>query len=370
MADLISSDPHLNTVELFESRKQDHIRISLQSAVQASGQTGLEKVQMIHEALPDINFEDISIASKFFGKDVAVPYFISSMTAGHRESSKINSTLVRVATARGWPMGVGSQRRELSDPSAANEWREIRKGSSKAILIGNLGIAQLIVSKTSEVERLVDNLQADAFFIHCNALQECLQAEGNRQFRGGLDAIANLVRELKVPVVVKETGCGFSQDSLRRLKEIGVAAVDVAGLGGTHWGRIEGFRQQPGHLLYQAAQTFANWGVSTVQSVLWAKEIIREAAEGGGLAFKEVWASGGVRNGLDAAKLLALGADRIGIAQPMLAGAIEGDEALDKVMERFEFELKVALFCTGQKHQDGWKQQRAWRWNSIENNVP
>lgn len=367
MADLKSSDTHSNSksapseapIELFESRKQDHIRISMQAAVQASGQTGLEKIQLIHEALPEINFEEITMTSKFFGKDVSAPYFISSMTAGHREAPKINTALVRAAARRGWPMGVGSQRRELTDSTAAEEWRQIRKISPQAILIGNLGIAQLIRSPISEVQRLADNLEADAFFIHCNALQECLQAEGNRQFRGGYQALSALVRELKIPVVVKETGCGFSQESLRRLRETGVAAIDVAGLGGTHWGRIEGLRQPPGHLLYEAARTFANWGVSTVQSVLWAHD----------LGCKEIWASGGVRNGLDAAKLLALGADRIGIAQPMLAAAIEGDEALDKVMERFEFELRVALFCTGHKHQDEWKEKRAWRWNSIENNV-
>lgn len=347
------------STEQFEARKQDHIRIALSQEAQANGQSGLEQIQLIHEALPEIDFEEISIATDFFGKNVAAPLFISSMTAGHRDGVKINVQLARIAAQRNWPMGVGSQRRELSDPGAVAEWKALRRECPRAILLGNLGVAQIIRSKPEEVQRLIDGLEADAFFIHVNALQECLQGEGNPQFKGGLKAIEQMVKSVTVPIIVKETGCGFSKETIRRLQETGVAAIDVAGLGGTHWGRVEGFRSEKGQLLYEAAQTFANWGLSTVQSVLWGQEVAKRC---------QIWASGGVRNGLDAAKLLALGAERIGIAQPLLAAVIDGEKQLDQVMTRFEFELKVALFCTGQKHFSEWKNKKVWRWNLIERN--
>lgn len=353
------------STEQFESRKQDHIRIALSKEAQAEGRSGLERIQLVHEALPEIDFEEISITSDFFGKKVAAPYFISSMTAGHRDGVKINVQLARAAAARHWPMGVGSQRRELADRGAVAEWTALRREAPRAVLIGNLGLAQVIRAQVSDIQRLIDGLEADAFFIHCNALQECLQNEGNPQFKGGLKAIEQIAKNVSVPVIVKETGCGFNRETLNRLNETGIAAVDVAGLGGTHWGRVEGYRSEKGHLLYEAAQTFSDWGISTVQSVIWAKDSFA-----GGTAKRanrcQIWASGGVRHGLDAAKLLALGAERIGMAQPLLAAVTQGEKELDTLMTRLEFELKVALFCTGHKHFSDWKTKKVWRWNLIE----
>lgn len=341
----------------FEARKQDHLRISLSPKVQASGQSGLDQVQLIHEALPEIDFSEVTLASDLFGMPVASPLFISSMTAGHAEGTSLNIRLAQAAAERGWPLGVGSQRRELTEPSAREEWRELRRRAPKAILLGNLGLAQVIRSPVEDVQRLIDHLEARAFFIHCNALQECLQEEGNPQFKGGLQAIEKMAKGLAVPVIVKETGCGFSKETLRRLRETGVAAVDVAGLGGTHWGRVEGERKAEGHLLHEAAWSFKDWGISTVQSLCWAGELSMPC---------EIWASGGVRNGLDAGKLLALGATHVGIAQPLLKAAVQGDDELARTMERFEFELKVALFCTGARQVSDWQKKKVWRWNSIE----
>jgi isopentenyl-diphosphate delta-isomerase len=237
-------------------------------------------------------------------------------------------------------MGVGSQRRELGDATAAMEWQKIRKVAPKAKLLANIGIAQLIQTPLDAVRKLTESTEALGIFVHVNPLQEVLQPEGTTDFRNGLKAIADLVKFAGVPVIVKEVGCGFSVETLKRLQDTGIFAVDVAGKGGTHWGRIEGYRSEEGQMLYQVAQTFQNWGLSTVQSLRNAKD----ARVG-----YEIWASGGVRSGLDVAKLCALGASRVGLAQPFLAAALKGDSALEELLNKLELELKITMFCTGSK---------------------
>lgn len=343
----------METTAQFEARKQDHLRIALSDQVQAKSLSGLSEIQLIHEALPEIDFSEVNIQSELFGRQVMTPFFISSMTAGHADGLKLNLTLAKVAQKRGWPLAVGSQRRELTDENAASEWMRIRAEVPGLLLLGNLGLSQLIHTPLEKVLKLIDSMQAQAFFIHANPLQECLQPEGTPQFRGGIQALKTLCKNTQVPIIFKETGCGISKSTLQKLSETGVKAVDVAGLGGTHWGRVEGLRAPEGHLQSVAAQTFANWGVSTVQSLIWAKEI--------GAKY-QVWASGGVRSGLDAAKLLALGAEKVGLAQPILQSAIQGEDALDACMERLEYELKVALFCTGQKSVNERPSQQIWTW--------
>lgn len=328
----------------FEQRKRDHIRIALDPRSQAQGQTGLDSIQLIHEALPDLNFQEVDIATSFVFKNQSLflksPIFISSMTAGHEKGFEINAALARLSDRRQILMGVGSQRRELSDSNAAEEWVKIRKQAPKAHLIGNIGIAQLISSPIDKVKKLIESTQACALFVHLNPLQEALQPEGTTDFRNGLAAIENLVRMSPVPVIIKEVGCGFSQGTLKRLHETGVFAVDVSGKGGTHWGRVEGYRSQESENLYKVAQSFANWGISTVESLQSALQIKPSF---------EVWASGGVRNGVDVAKLCALGAQKVGMAQPFLEAALAGDEALENLINQLELELKIAMFCTGSK---------------------
>lgn len=339
----------------FESRKRDHIRLALDGKNQAAGESGLERVQLVHEALPDLDFKEVSLEYVSLKKKLKTPFLVSSMTAGHERSTELNVLLARACEARGWRMGVGSQRRELGDKKAADEWRAIRKKAPRVELLGNLGLAQLIKSKVSDVERLVENLEASAMIIHLNALQECMQPEGTPEFKGGLKAIEKLCAKLSVPVVVKETGCGFSASTLKRLKRTGVAAVDVSGLGGTHWGRIEGGRNHSGTDRHEAALTFANWGISTVDSLLEATKLKPDY---------EVWASGGVRSGLDAAKLLSLGAACVGFAMPVLEAALNGEEALLSKMGVFEYELKTALFCTGSKTITSMQRGKVWRWRA------
>ncbi len=332
------------TIDLqqFEGRKREHIRHALDPANQASGLSGLDSIRLVHEALPDLNFEDISIEALCLGRAARTPFYVAGMTAGHAAAADLNLMLARACEARGWAMGVGSQRRELEEggttSNSTDKWVELRRAAPHLVLVANLGISQIIRAPIEAIQRLVDSIRADALAIHLNALQEVMQPEGTPQFRGALSAINRVCKALSVPVVIKETGCGFSARTLGRLREAGIAAVDVSGLGGTHWGRIEGARAAAESLHAQAARTFATWGESTVDSVLAA----RAALPG-----TEIWASGGVRSGLDAAKLIALGAQRVGYAKPALEAALAGEKQLHDWMERQEFELKTALFCTG-----------------------
>jgi isopentenyl-diphosphate delta-isomerase len=322
----------------FEQRKRDHIELALMQANQAHELNTLDSITLIHEALPDIDFKEVSIAGERFGAPVTTPFMVGSMTAGHRDALNINRHLIAACAQSGWAMGVGSQRRELTDPQAAFEWQPLRADFPHVSLFSNLGIAQLITTPLAKIQRLTDALNADALIIHCNPLQECIQPEGTPLFKGSWHALAAVVEGLSLPVVVKETGCGFSQSTLRRLNDMGIAAVDVSGLGGTHWGRIEGQRAMDEPLRYKASLTFRDWGIDTVQSVLNARSLNPSF---------EVWGSGGVRHGLDAAKLFALGATTVSFAKPMLEAALQGTEQVLAAMASIEYELKVAMFCTG-----------------------
>jgi len=330
-------------VQQFELRKREHIDQALDSRNQAQGMAGLEEIRLRHEALPELDFADIRIAESCLDRTLDTPFFVAGMTMGHPDAAALNRDLAIACEERGWALGVGSQRRELEGRSLPEEAALLRKSAPRAFLIANLGISQVISAGVPAIRRVVDSLEAQALVVHLNPLQEALQPEGTPQFRGGLAALERLVRELGVPVLVKETGCGLSASTLLRLARTGVAAIDVSGLGGTHWGRIEGARapaSSPGRL---AAGVFADWGESTVDSVLAAREALLKTPG----ARYALWASGGVRSGLDAARLIALGADRVGYAQPALRAAMAGAESLRSWMAQQEFELRVALFCTG-----------------------
>ncbi len=344
-----------NWLGQFEKRKEEHLQIALDPAAQSRELNDFSRCDLTHEAIPDLNFSEVKLNCNILGRlQVDAPLFVSSMTAGHPGANSVNTTLARAAQARGWLMGVGSQRRELMDPAAAKEWAQLRAEAPRALLFGNLGLAQVIQTPVGEVQRLVDSLEAQGLFIHCNPLQEVLQGEGTPNFRGAYSALEKLSKALSVPVVVKEVGCGFSKPTLSRLIGTGIAAVDVAGAGGTHWGRVEGQRNPEGSLLRQAAQTFANWGLGTLVCIKNAKDL--------NLPY-DIWASGGVRSGLDAAKALAMGAQMVGLATPLLKAALVGEQKVLELMELFEFELKAALFCTGAKDLQQFQQARSWRWS-------
>jgi isopentenyl-diphosphate delta-isomerase len=356
-------------LEQFEGRKRDHIRHALEDRHQAQGWSGLSSIRLLHEALPELDFEEVSLQTptlSFRGappKTLPTPFFVAGMTAGHQDAASLNLMLARACERRGWAMGVGSQRRELeailkgsSAASAAelDRWRSIRDAAPHLTIFANLGLSQVIQAPIEVIQELVDALTAQALCIHLNALQEVLQPEGTPQFKGGLEKIQLLARELRTPVVLKETGCGISRATLEKLAPSEIAAVDVSGLGGTHWGRLEGARAQASDSMRaEAAETFADWGIPTAEAVLHAREALAEP--------KQIWATGGVRSGLDAAKLIALGAHRVGYAQPALKAALQGAEALEKWMAQQEFELRTALFCTGSRNPEALRgKEKVW----------
>ncbi|OFZ15618.1 MAG: type 2 isopentenyl-diphosphate Delta-isomerase [Bdellovibrionales bacterium RBG_16_40_8] len=340
-------------ISQFEERKRDHIALALKKENEALGQTGLAEILLKHEALPELDFKDIEIKTTILGEVRQTPFLVSSMTAGHAASKGINTRIARACAVQGWLMGVGSQRRELFDSEAKDEWRLLRASAPTVKLLGNLGLTQAIYTSTDKIKELVDTLEAIAMIIHLNPLQESLQPEGTPNFRGGLKRLTELSRELSVPVVVKETGCGFSIGTLRKLKETGIAAVDVSGYGGTHWGRIEGQRSGNESVQAEASLSFSNWGVNTRDCLMAAAEVSSNY---------EVWASGGIRSGLDAAKTVALGAKAIGFAKPMLQAAMVGEDFLLKKMMVIEHEFKTALFCTGCQNPVEFFHKKVWKW--------
>lgn len=323
----------------FETRKKEHILHSLDGAHQASGHSGLDQIHLFHDALPELGFSEISLDSHCLGKATRTPFYVAGMTAGHEDAPALNRTLALACQKRGWAMGVGSQRRDLEGNGVMDHWRKLRDEVPDLVLFANIGLSQLIGAQVPQIRKIVKDLGAQALAVHANALQETMQPEGTPLFRGGLKVLKKYCEELEVPVILKETGCGFSQGTLEKISSLDLAAVDVSGLGGTHWGRIEGARADKKSVQAAASQTFANWGESTVDSVLAAVKVLQGGAE--------IWASGGVRSGLDAAKLIALGANRLGYAKPALEAALKGSDELDLWMEIQEYELKVALLCTG-----------------------
>ncbi len=339
----------------FAHRKKDHIFLSLKEENEALGYSGFQAIQLMHSALPEMDFSEVDISTQIFGKTLKTPFVVTGMTGGWEGSLNINNSIAQACEKRGWIMGAGSQRRQIFDPSAGKEWQEIRQKYPDLVLLGNIGLSQMIKHEVSLMEQMVYSLKADAMVVHTNPLQEALQTEGTPQFKGGLKALQNLCEILSVPVILKETGCGFSQETLQSLVGTGLFAVDVSGYGGTHWGRIEGNRTSKEHILYGTAKAFKNWGISTVDSLLFAREVQKDYG---------IWASGGIRNGCDSAKALALGADRIGVARPIVQSALEGDMALEKVMVRLEHELKIALFCSGCKDIKDMKNLKTWKWKN------
>lgn len=339
---------------LFEKRKREHISLSLSEDSLALEKSGLHRISLIHEALPDLDFQAVSLQQTSLGLNLKTPFYVSSMTGGWQGAESLNLLLAQACERRGWAMGVGSQRRQLMEISQDKECQNIRKACPRLILFGNIGLSQVIATPPKEIQRLADTLEAQAMIVHLNPLQEVIQKEGTPQFKGGLKALERLLKELSLPLIVKETGCGFYKHTLDRLTGLGLAAVDISGMGGTHWGRIEGKRFSKEESFHGIGETFSKWGISTLESLLYAKEKERDY---------ELWASGGMETGLDGAKALALGASCVGFGRSMLKAATEGEEVLDRTMARIEQELKISLFCTGSATIEDLQRGKKWKLN-------
>jgi isopentenyl-diphosphate Delta-isomerase len=327
----------------FIQRKEDHLHYSLSPESQTVLHSGWDAFALIHDSLPDLDLAEVSIQSSFLNTILETPFFVPGMTAGHENATLINDRIANMASERGWLMGVGSQRRELDSDYQDYALQKLITRFPKLKIISNLGLSQLIElhreDSFSKLQRLIENTGATLIAIHLNPLQEAVQAEGTPQFKGGMEALQAWVKVSPVPVVVKETGSGMSHSTLRRLRELNLFAVDVSGMGGTHWGRVEGLRAKKNSASSRFGKTFENWGISTTESLIAASTVFAGTNT-------EIWASGGMRTGLDAAKAIALGATRVGFAQPVLAAALKSKLALSEWSHQTEQELKIAMFCT------------------------
>lgn len=321
-----------------QTRKADHIRICLEGDVQCQDvTTGLEHYRFQHCCLPELDLADLDIRTQFLGKALGAPLLISSMTGGTEQAKLINQRLATIAQTYGLAMGVGSQRVAVETPDLAHTF-QVRTLAPDVLLLANLGAVQLNYGYgLSEVCRLVDWLEADALILHLNPLQECIQPQGDTNFRGLLARIGHLCEHLPVPVIAKEVGNGISAPMAQRLIEVGVQAIDVAGAGGTSWAKVERERAQT-PLQRRLGHTFGDWGIPTAECIT----AIRAC-----LPTVPLIASGGLRNGLEVAKAIALGADLVGLARPFLQAACESEEALAFLAEALIAELEVTLFCTG-----------------------
>ncbi|SEQ14763.1 MULTISPECIES: type 2 isopentenyl-diphosphate Delta-isomerase [Pseudomonas] len=321
------------------SRKNDHLDIVLDPARALSSiTTGFEQIQFQHCALPELHLNQIDLATTLLGKPLKAPVLISSMTGGPERAQTINRHLAEAAETLGLALAVGSQRIALQNGGDKGLTGQLRQLAPSIPLLANIGAAQLVAGYgVTEARRAVDMIQADALIIHLNPLQEAVQSGGDRNWQGVLAAIEHLVTHLGVPIVIKEVGAGISADVAQQLTEVGVAVIDIAGAGGTSWAAVEAERAH-NDLDRQVAQAFINWGIPTAQAIAQVREQCPDIP---------LIASGGIRNGADAAKAIRLGADVVGQAAAVLHSATLSPEAVLNHFEVMIRQLKVACFCTG-----------------------
>jgi isopentenyl-diphosphate delta-isomerase len=321
-----------------EGRKADHIRINLEKDVQFPRlTTGLERYRFMHQALPELNLDDIDASVNLFGKTLSAPILISSMTGGTDIAYRLNQHLAQAAQAHGIAMGVGSQRAAIEDPKLAYTL-QVRNVAPDILLFANIGAVQLNYGYgLDQCQRAVDMIEADALILHFNVLQEAVQPEGDTRFAGLLDKVEAICKSLPVPVIAKEVGWGFSEKNARDLANAGVAAIDVAGSGGTSWSEVE-YHRAPSSFHARVAASFADWGIPTADAILYVAA---------GAPDVKIIASGGLRDGIDIAKSIALGATLGGLAGPFLKAADQSVEAVDQLIRELTAQIRIAMLCSG-----------------------
>jgi isopentenyl-diphosphate delta-isomerase len=318
-------------------RKDDHIQINLENDVRSSLSSGLEKYRFIHEALPEMDLNDVDTSINLFHKKLKSPILISSMTGGTKDAALINTRLAFAAQAAGVAMGVGSQRAALEDPKLVESF-QVRKVAPDILLFANLGAVQLNYGFTIDhCRRAVEMIQADALFLHLNPLQEAVQQGGDTNWSGLAKKIEKVCRSLDVPVIAKEVGWGISEKSAKLLVDCGVAAIDVAGAGGTSWSQVE-MHRAPDEFSRELAGSFVGWGIPTAESIT----LVRKA-----VPTLPIFASGGLKDGSDIAKCLALGATLGGMAGPFLRAAATSPAKIQQAIELINCQLQITMFATG-----------------------
>lgn len=327
--------------EKTKKRKADHIRIATTYNVQAKNiTTGFEDVHFVHRALPEIDKDKINLSTTVFNHKFSAPILVSAITGGTSEARKINVTIATAVEEFGLGMGVGSQRAALEDRRLEKTFAIVRKKAPTAFLMANIGGIQLAKGyNIKEAKKAVEMIDADALAIHLNPLQEAIQPEGETSFKGVLEKICEVAKELDKPIIVKETGAGIAAEEAKKLEAAGVKGIDVSGAGGTSFAAVEYFRAKGRRNVYnrRLGEVFWDWGIPTAISIVEVTQTVNIP----------VIASGGIRSGLDAAKALALGASLVALAHPVLQAAVEGLRQTRKVLRTLIEELRNTMFLVG-----------------------
>ncbi len=319
-------------------RKDEHIDHVLAGRGRSTADSGFDAVRFQHNALPELDYDAIDLAVRFMDKELAAPFLISSMTGGPARASSINAHLAEAAELLRIAFAVGSQRVAIDSRADLGLGRDLRRLAPKALILANLGAVQFSKGYgLDDARRAVEMIGADGLILHLNPLQEAIQAEGDRDWRGVEAAIAKVAEAFPGRLIVKETGAGLSGDVVRRLQACGVSAIDVAGSGGTNWGLIEGARAAGGHA-EAVVRPFAGWGVPTARAVFDASIAAPNLP---------LIASGGIRDGLDAARAIRLGAQLVGQAAGVLEAALQSTESVAAHFAVLRDQLRLACFCTG-----------------------
>jgi isopentenyl-diphosphate Delta-isomerase len=328
------------TPSTINQRKADHIKINLEKDVRSALTTGLENYHFVHEALPELDLEQVDTSLSLFGKRLAAPILVSSMTGGTADAESINLRLAEAAQDVGIAMGVGSQRAAIENFDQARTF-QVRRVAPDILLFANLGAVQLNYGYGIEQCRLaVDMIGADALILHFNPLQEAVQDAGDTNFSGLAKKIEEICKKLEVPVIAKEVGWGISERSAKLLADCGVAAIDVAGAGGTSWSQVEMYRA-PDEFTRELAATFVGWGIPTADSILNVKQAAPDMT---------VFASGGIKDGLDIAKCIALGATLGGMAGQFLKTAATSAKSAGQMMKLAKRQIEVTMFAAGARN--------------------
>jgi len=338
----------MTKVAPIDQRKADHIKINLEQDVRSALTSGLEKYRFIHEALPELDLNRIDTSLSLFGKRLTSPTLVSSMTGGTSEAETINLRLAEAAQECKVAMGVGSQRAAIEDPEKEKTF-QVRRAAPDILLFANLGAVQLNYGYgIDQCRKAVEMIQADALILHLNPLQEAVQDAGDTNFAGLAKKIEEICKKIEVPVIAKEVGWGISERTAKLLADCGVSAIDIAGAGGTSWSQVE-MHRAPDEFTRQLAATFVGWGIPTADSILNVKKAVPEMI---------IFASGGIKDGLDIAKCIALGATLGGIAGKFLKAAAISTENVVEMMKLTKRQIEVTMFAAGVGTLEGLKVEK------------
>ena len=320
-------------------RKEQHIDLCLLGDVGSGASTGLGAYSLEYDALPELDLDDVDLSVQILGKHLRAPILIGALTGGTARTGELNGRLARAAARVGAGMALGSQRAMIERPSCTPTFDVRRTAPDLRLLLGNIGAVQLNYGLSLDaIVRAVEAVRADGLVFHLNPLQEAIQPEGDTKFSGLQARLAAAIPSLPVPCLVKEVGHGISPKTAAKLAGLPIAGIETAGVGGTSWARVESRRSPPGSPSETAGRQLAGFGIPTAAAVRACR-----AAFGDRL----VIASGGIRTGLDAAVALALGADAVALARPLLVAAADSEDAVVQELERIIAELKIVCFCTG-----------------------